>query len=164
MASAGFDADVIQRLHHLRRGNISRLSYVQPILESVRKYEYPEIRLWIDDAASPVMCRMAVVVNVPMYALGLSVARSALGDDGAFDVRLFHRGSAFQMMRYLCNLGLGRHERLEDVTSLRGRRVRIESDVPVPIQIDGDPAGWTPAEIHVLPAALEVVAPVTASV
>jgi diacylglycerol kinase family enzyme len=159
MASAGFDADVIQRLHHSRHGNISRLSYVQPILESVRKYTYPEIRLWVDDAAAPVTGRMAVVVNVPMYALGLSVARCALGDDGVFDLRLFHRGSAFQMVRYLCNLGLGRHERLPDVTALRGRRVRIESDVPVPIQIDGDPAGWTPAEVHVLPAALDVIVP-----
>ena len=40
--------------------------------------------------------------------------------------------------------------------SLAGRRVRIESDVPVPIQVDGDPAGFTPAEICVLPGALEV--------
>jgi len=159
MASAGFDADVIQRLHHSRRGNISRFSYVQPILESVRRYEYPEIRLWVDDAASAAKGRLVLVCNAPIYALGLAVARNAVEDDGAFDLRLFRRGSAFQMVRYLCNLALGSHERLWDVDSLRGRRVRIESDVPVPIQVDGDPAGWTPAKIHVLPAALEVVAP-----
>lgn len=159
MASAGFDADVIQRLHDSRRGNISRLSYVQPILESVRKYEYPEIRLWVDDAPTPATARMAVIVNIPIYALGLSVARSARGDDGRVDVRLFGQGSAFQMVRYLCNLALGTHESLPDVESLAGRRVRIEADVPVPIQVDGDPAGFTPAEICVLPAALEVIAP-----
>jgi diacylglycerol kinase family enzyme len=65
------------------------------------------------------------------------------------------------MVRYLCNLALGTHEQLADVQSVRGRRVRIESDVPVPIQVDGDSAGWTPAEICVLPAALEVVVPAT---
>lgn len=161
MASVGFDADVISRLHESRRGHISRVSYLQPILESVRKYEYPEIRLWIDNAPVPLTGRMAVVVNVPIYALGLSVARAATGDDGVLDVRLFLRGSAFQMVRYLCNLALGTHEQLADVQSVRGRRVRIESDVPVPIQVDGDAAGWTPAEICVLPAALEVVVPVT---
>jgi diacylglycerol kinase (ATP) len=159
MASAGFDADVVQRLHNSRRGNISRLSYVQPILESVRKYEYPEIRLWVDDAPLPAFARMAFIVNIPIYALGLSVARTARGDDGTLDVRLFGRGSAFQMVRYLCNLALGTHEQLPDVESLAGRRVRIESDVPVPIQVDGDPAGFTPAEIRVLPGALEVLAP-----
>lgn len=161
MASVGFDADVICRLHESRRGHISRISYVQPILESVRKYEYPEIRLWIDDAPVPLTARLAVIANVPIYALGLSVARAATGDDGVLDVRLFLRGSAFQMVRYLCNLALGTHEQLADVQSVRGRRVRIESDVPVPIQVDGDSAGWTPAEICVLPAALEVVVPAT---
>jgi len=159
MASAGFDADVVTRLHAGRRGHISRFSYVQPILESVRRYQYPELRLYVDDAVAPATARLAVIVNVPIYALGLSVARGARGDDGILDLRLFRRGSAFQMVRYLCNLALGRHERLEDVGSLSGRRVRIESDVPVPIQLDGDAAGFTPAEISVLPGSLEVLAP-----
>jgi len=159
MASAGFDADVITRLHNLRRGHISRFSYLQPILASMRKYEYPEFRLTVDGAQKPALARLAVIVNVPIYALGLSVARSAAGNDGTLDLRLFRRGSAFQMVRYLCNLALGTHERLWDVESLRGRRVRIEADVPVPIQVDGDPAGWTPVEICVLPGALEVIAP-----
>jgi diacylglycerol kinase family enzyme len=159
MASAGFDADVIGRLHGSRRGHISRFSYVQPILESVRRYEYPEIRLTVDGAPAPAIARMAVIVNVPIYALGLSVARCARADDGTLDLRLFRRGSAFQMVRYLCNLAVGTHERLWDVDSLTGRRVRIESDVPVPVQVDGDPAGWTPAEICVLPGALTVIAP-----
>jgi len=159
MASAGFDADVIQRLHDSRHGHISRFSYLQPILESVRKYEYPEIRLTVDGEPAPAIARMEVVVNVPIYALGLSVARCARADDGTLDLRLFRRGSAFQMVRYLCNLAVGNHERLWDVESLTGRRVRIESDVPVPVQVDGDPAGWTPAEICVLPGALEVIAP-----
>ena len=159
MASAGFDADVISRLHHSRRGNISRLSYFQPILEAVRKYEYPDIRLFVDDAPVPATARLVVIVNVPIYALGLSVARSARGDDGILDLRLFEQGSAFQMIRYLCNLALGIHEGLPDVQSLSGRRVRIESDVPVPIQLDGDAAGFTPAEISVVPGALQVIAP-----
>lgn len=163
MASVGFDADVIQRLHNSRRGNISRLSYVQPILESVRKYEYPEIRLWVDDEKSPKMARLAVITNVPIYALGMSVARCAQGDDAMLDLRLFLRGSAFQMVRYLCNLALGTHEGLRDVESVRCRRIRIESDVPVPIQVDGDSAGWTPAEICILPGALEVMVPVGGS-
>jgi diacylglycerol kinase family enzyme len=161
MASVGFDADVISRLHNSRSGNISRASYVQPILETVRKYGYPEVRLWIDDAPTPWRCRMAVIVNVPIYALGLKVAQCANDNDGVLDVRLFLRGSAFQMVRYLCNVALGTHEQLADVQSVRGRHVRIEADVPVPIQFDGDSAGWTPAEICVLPSALEVLVPDT---
>jgi diacylglycerol kinase family enzyme len=159
LASAGFDADVIQRLHFGRRGNITRATYLQPILDSLRKYEYPPLRVYVDDAPTPRVARLAAAVNMPAYALGLSLAPAARGDDGSFELRLFERGSIFQMARYLCNLALGTHEKLPDVTSLTARRVRIESDLPVPVQADGDPAGFTPVEISVLPGALELIAP-----
>jgi diacylglycerol kinase family enzyme len=159
LASAGFDAEVIERLHQRRSGHISRLTYFQPILESLRKYQYPEIRVWIDDAPAPVTARWAAIVNVPIYALGFTLARGVRDSDGTVDVRLFRHGSAFQMAWYLCNVALGIHERLPDVESVPARRIRIESDVPVPIQVDGDPAGWTPAEISVVPAALQVIVP-----
>ena len=56
-------------------------------------------------------------------------------------------------------MALRRHEELADVQVARVRTVRIESKVPVPVQCDGDPAGFTPAEISVLPGALTVLVP-----
>jgi diacylglycerol kinase family enzyme len=159
MASVGFDAEVVRRVHEARAGHISHASYFQPILESLRTYDYPRLRVWIDDAPGPTEACLIEVVNLPAYALGLPVARSARGDDGRLDLRLFEQGSAFQMMRYLCNVALGTHETLPDVKSLTARRVRIESDRPAPVQADGDPAGSTPVEINVLPGALQVFAP-----
>lgn len=159
MVSAGFDAEVVRRVHAARRGHISHTTYIQPILDSLRSYDHPELRLTVDGASSPQIARLAVVVNIPAYALGLPVAQSAVGDDGQLDLRLFEQGSAFQMIWYLCNLALGTHERLPDVISRPARRVRIESDRPVPLQADGDPAGFTPADISVLPGALQVYCP-----
>ena len=90
---------------------------------------------------------------------GLTFARRARGDDGLFDVRLLERGTAFQMWRYFLNLICGRLEKLPDVKSVTATHVRWESDVPVPIQVDGDPAGWTPAEFSILPGAVEILVP-----
>ena len=159
MASAGFDASVIHRVHTARTGHISRFSYFQPILHSLRTYGYPQMQLWLDDCPTPYPARLVVVVNQPVYALGLKIAGTARGDDGVMDLRLFERGSAFQMLRYFYKVATGTHERLPDIRQARATRVRIESEVPVPLQVDGDPAGWTPAEIRVLPGALEVFAP-----
>jgi diacylglycerol kinase family enzyme len=39
----------------------------------------------------------------------------------------------------------------------RGRRLTLTSDTPVPVQLDGDPWGFTPAAVAVLPGALTVV-------
>ena len=159
MASAGFDADVIHRTAARRTGNIHRLTYVQPIYESLRTYAYPDIRVWVDDCATPYVAKWAVLVNLPAYALGLKMAPSAAPDDGVLDLRLFLQGSPIQTVKYYYNLWWGSHERLTDVKSIPARRVRMEADVPVPIQLDGDPQGWTPAEFHVLPSAVEVIVP-----
>jgi diacylglycerol kinase family enzyme len=159
MASAGFDADVIHRAHLRRAGHITRLHYLQPIWSALRKYQYPEIRLFVDDCAQPVAGRLAIVANLPAYALRLGLAPVAQGDDGLLDIRVFQRGSTFDMLRYVCLVILGRHEMRLDVTSLRARRIRVESDVPVPMQADGDPAGHTPCEITIEPSAAQLYVP-----
>ncbi|RPI77647.1 MAG: diacylglycerol kinase, partial [Planctomycetaceae bacterium] len=156
MASAGFDAQVIHRVHSGRIGHISHLAYFQPICESLRTYSHEPLSVWCDNDPTPVSTRQVVIVNFPMYALGLPMARRADPSDGLLDLRLFQGGSAFQMVRYFCNLALGRHEQLPDVVCRTARCVRIASRKPVPLQVDGDPAGTTPAEVCVLPGALQV--------
>jgi diacylglycerol kinase (ATP) len=165
MASFGFDADVVHRTHLSRTGHITKLNYLQPIWSSLRMYQYPQLRVYADEAAVPLLARSAVLVNLPMYALGLNFAGDALGDDGFIDMCLFEQGSAYQMLRYSYNVMRGTHLRLPDFQRIRARHVRIEADQPVPIQIDGDPAGQTPAEVGILPGALEVFVPaVTAAI
>jgi diacylglycerol kinase family enzyme len=159
MASAGFDAEVIHTTHARRTGHIQRADYLQPIWDSLRTYPYPEMRIWVDERAEPYRARLAVLVNLPAYALGLQVASDARGDDGLFDLRLFEQGSTYHMFRYFLNVAWGTHEGLADVQRVRGRRFRFEADVPIPLQVDGDPAGMLPAEFSVLPGELHVYAP-----
>ena len=45
MASIGFDAEVVRQLHATRDGNIRRWSYAKPILNTIRTYSYPELRV-----------------------------------------------------------------------------------------------------------------------
>ena len=44
MVGCGFDAEVVHRLHSTRGGHISMWSYAKPIIESIRSYQYPELR------------------------------------------------------------------------------------------------------------------------
>lgn len=157
MASIGFDADVVHRLHAVRTGHVRRATYIKPIWESLRRYRYPDIRLWLDGEPEPHVVKLAMIVNLNAYALGIQPAVSARDNDGLLDVRLFERGSAFQMWRYFYNVMRGTHESLRDVRKLQAARIRVEADRPVAVQVDGDPAGMTPVEVRVLPGALEVM-------
>ncbi len=46
-----------------------------------------------------------------------------------------------------------------DVTYLTGRRIRIVSEEPVAVQVDGDYFGTTPVVIELLPACVPILVP-----
>ena len=75
------------------------------------------------------------------------------------DLALFRNGSLWHGLRYLGFSLFGRQRVLKDFRSGCAARVRIESDRPVPYQLDGDPGGMLPLEIHVLPGRMHLLAP-----
>jgi diacylglycerol kinase family enzyme len=163
MISAGFDAAVARQLHQNRRGNITRAAYLQPILRTIRSYEYPEMQLYCDDDAkqnsNPVRCRWLFGFNLPLYALGWQFAPQASGIDGQLDVYTFRHGSLLAGVRYLWHVYWQSHHRLPDSELTRSQRLRIEAAGAgdVPYQIDGDFVGVLPVEIEVLPGSLRLL-------
>lgn len=163
MLSAGFDAEVVRRLHDRRSGHITRLSYLQPVVEAIRSYEYPELRLYCLDPAAeggdqPVRCRWAFGFNLPLYARGWQLAPAAVGTNGALDVCTFERGSLWHGLRYLWHVLRETHQRLPDAQITRGKRFRLESAAAnVPYQLDGDYAGMLPVEMELLPRQLRLL-------
>ncbi|MBD3672256.1 MAG: hypothetical protein HUJ26_01905 [Planctomycetaceae bacterium] len=159
MLSFGIDADVVHRTSEARTGHISKLDYFQPFWDSVRNYEYPEIRVFVDDGDTPHTGRFGILSNIPAYALQLPFAVGASPFDGRLDLRLFEKGSLWSTMEYLYYVTNRWHEERDDVTCLSARRFRIESEVPVPLQVDGDPAGFTPVEVEVSSSKVTLLVP-----
>jgi diacylglycerol kinase family enzyme len=179
MAGCGFDAEVVRRLHASRRGHIRHWSYLKPIWQTIRSYKYPPLRVYCEpvepqpgsgtspDRAEPAepqrpgqpwaMARWAFVINLPRYARGLSFAPLAVGTDGLLDVCTFRRGSLARSLWYLAGVLTGRHHRWADVSHCQARQVWIESDQPVPFQVDGDPGGQLPLHLSVVPGRLRVL-------
>jgi diacylglycerol kinase (ATP) len=153
MASCGIDADVVHRTDARRSGHITKFSYVQPILQSLRKYRYPRIRVHTPDQSQPYCGSLLMVANFPCYALQFPFAREASPFDGVLDLRLFEKGSRLSTINYAISVFCGRHERRNDVLRLSGASFRIESDDPIPVQLDGDPGGTTPLRIELEPSA-----------
>jgi diacylglycerol kinase (ATP) len=165
MASCGLDAEVVQRVHGLRTGHMSSRHYFKPLWDILRTYEYPELRVYCDEAlddgsgAPCVTGSWFSIFNLPCYGGGLRFAPHAAGNDGRLDLCGFRRGGFCRFLRYLGAVYLRQHRRMSDWITRRVQRVRIVSDVPVPYQLDGDPGGWLPLNIEVLPNRLTMLVP-----
>lgn len=172
MLGCGFDAEVVRRMHSERQGHIHHLSYAKPILDAIRNYQYPAVRVYCQPSQAIngpargeggdepyIEARWAFVVNLPRYAVGLSIVPAAVGTDGLLDVCTFKDGSLWKGLLYLGGVLLGQHQSWTDCVTTRARRLRIESEGEVPYQVDGDPGGFLPVEIEALPGRLTLIVP-----
>jgi diacylglycerol kinase family enzyme len=171
MAGCGFDAHVVAEAHRLRQqvgvGRYSYWTYVKPILNAIRSYQYPEIRVYWDNAvADPESeatgtgtVRWVFACNLPLYGWGLPLAREADATDGVLDVRAFRHGSLWHGLRYLAAAQFGWQRRLPDCVVARATTLQVTAEQPVPYQLDGDPGGWLPLDIEVLAKRLTLVVP-----
>ncbi len=155
MISAGFDAEVVRRLHETRRGHITRLSYVKPTLATIRSYVYPELQLYCGgrEDTQPVSCRWLFGFNLPTYACDWQFAPDAVGTDGQLDVCTFRGGSLASGLRYLWHVVRGSHLQLADTHLVRCPRFRVEAvgGAEVAYELDGDWAGCLPVDVEVTP-------------
>lgn len=157
VASCGFDADVVTRLHAARKGHIRHWSYAIPVLAAIRRYRYPKLRVSVDDGSVKLTTRWAFVFNVPRYAMNLPIASDAQANDGLLDLCTFGVRSLAQGIATLGAVLLRRHRYLSETKAMRFKNLRMESDQPVPYQLDGDPGGVLPLEITVDPGCLTML-------
>ena len=138
VASCGFDADVVDRIHRGRRGHITYWSYGIPMLHSICRYRYPPMRLIADGKPLNPAC-WTFVLNVPKYALGLQFVAGADASDGLLDVCTFRSGGFFRGLFYFFAVLFRRHARLKATQFAKFSELKIEADVRIPYELDGDP-------------------------
>jgi len=164
MASAGFDADVVHRMAHWRSDTASgtlrrvdRLAYAGRIMSSIQSYDYTPITLEAD--GHTFVGSQVFVFNLPRYGGSLDIAPGAKGDDALLDWIIFEKPGILNLADYAWTVLRAKHLGRPDVPHGRSSHVKLSAPSPVPIQADGDPAGWTSMSVEVLPQVLPVINP-----
>ncbi|HYE99409.1 MAG TPA: diacylglycerol kinase family protein [Planctomycetota bacterium] len=164
-ASAGYDAHVVHRFHAARKGPIRMTHYLASGLRCMIDYVPPRIRVELDGRALAGEASWVIVSNVASYGGPLVFTPRAAPADGTFEVLVLRgnrrRDVVRMFWRALAGWLLRRDFPLAGASFHRARRVRLlpGDDGRVPVQIDGDPGGFLPAEFVVRPAAVRLLAP-----
>ncbi len=159
LASVGFDAAIVHALHAERSGNITHMHYFWPLWREFWQYDWPVLSVSADGAEVFRGRGMIVVGNISRYALGLQICRDAVPTDGLLDLFIMEAEDRWDLLRWATAVALRLHGRLKNSVSVRARQIRIApvDGRPIPMEVDGDPAGMVPAEIDVVPAAASLL-------
>jgi diacylglycerol kinase family enzyme len=100
-----------------------------------------------------------IVANGRWHAGGMKLAPDASADDGLFDVVLIGDVSKLDFVTTSPKLYSGGHVAHPRVEVVRTAAVGIAAERPLPIEVEGEPVGTTPARFEIVPGALRVRVP-----
>ena len=100
-----------------------------------------------------------VVANGRYFGGGMMICPQAEPDDGVFDVLLIGNLTKRDLLLTLPKTYRGRHLPHPKAELLRGSTAEIDADEPLPVELDGEQPGTTPARFELVPRALRLRVP-----
>ncbi len=160
IAGFGFDGAVIDRISHNRTGHISHLTYFWPIWRTFWEHDFPAVRVVVDDKEIFNDRGLVFVGNTSRYAIGLSICKNADFGDGLLDVCIFRCHDQAHLIGHSINVIFKRHTKSKNAIYAQGKSIQVTPvDSTVFCQVDGDPGPQLPANIKVIPQAIQVLVP-----
>lgn len=159
IAGCGFDAAVAQRVNQGFRFLQGTPAYVAAVLTTILTFKPPQMHIVADGEEYHVRALLCTVANTQSYGGGMRVAPYAQIDDGLLDMCIAKAVPKAEFVRVFPRVFKGTHITHPGFLMQTATHVRVKSDPPVPVLVDGDVMGTTPAEFRTYPAAVEVILP-----
>jgi YegS/Rv2252/BmrU family lipid kinase len=159
IADAGFGGQLAGRVNQSTKLFGSSVSYLLGLLKTLAIYRNRRVRIHVDaDFSEDRIVNSVIVANGQYFGGGMWIAPNARTNDGLFDLVIIGDISRREAIANINRLYKGTLAQHPKVTTLTGRKVRLEAESEVLIEADGDVPGKLPATFAVLPGALQIIA------
>jgi diacylglycerol kinase family enzyme len=118
-----------------------------------------EVRVSVDSEIRGGRMHDVVVANGRYFGGGMMMCPDAEPDDGLFDVLMIGDLTKRDLLVTLPKTYRGKHLPHPKAELLRGAVVTVDADAPLPIELDGEQPGTTPARFEVVPRAIRLRVP-----
>jgi diacylglycerol kinase (ATP) len=160
IASAGMSGAVAQRTNEATRAPLGgKAAYLWSTLAVFARWQNAEVRVEVDAEVRAGPMFDVIVANCRFLAGGMKICPEAEPDDGLFDVLLIGDVTKLDLVRTLPKIYRGTHLPHQKAELLRGAVVSVEAPVPLPVELDGEQPGTTPARFEVVPRSLRLRVP-----
>ena len=159
VAGFGFDARVAARMTPRRGRSTGALSYLVNVLKELSSLRNYRIQGQIDGEPFQTTAFLFVIAVGRYFGGGLEIAPHARLDDGLFHLVWGRNFSRWDVIRVLPKVYRGRHLEAPGIFTRTARSLTLATDIPAPIEADGEVIGYTPVHIRIFPRILPVQIP-----
>jgi diacylglycerol kinase (ATP) len=159
VASAGMSGAIAQRANETSKALGGKASYLWATLAVFARWQVGEVRVSVDGESRAGGMHDVVVANGRYFGGGMMICPEAEPDDGRFDVLLIGDLTKRDLLVTLPKTYKGKHLPHPKAELLRGVVVTVDAAEPLPVELDGEQPGTTPARFEVVPRALRLRVP-----
>jgi YegS/Rv2252/BmrU family lipid kinase len=159
VSSVGMSGAVAQRANGMSKVLGGKVTFFYALTRVFLEWQNTEVTVRLDDAERRGRMHDVIVANGVWHGGGMMLAPDAAPDDGRFDVVLIGDVSKIDFLTTAPKIYKGKHVHHPKVEVLRSRRVEVDAPVQLPIELEGEQVGTTPAAFSVVPGALRVRVP-----
>ena len=159
IASAGMSGAVAKRVNESGKALGGKLSYAWSTVAVFAGWRNAQVTVSVDGEERTGPMYDVIVANGRYLGGGMKITPEAEPDDGLFDVLLIGDISKRDLMLTLPKIYRGSHLPHPKAELLRGAKVSIDAPIALPVELDGEQPGTTPATFEVVPNALRLRVP-----
>ena len=159
VASIGLSSDLAQGLDPVLKKRFGRLGYALAAIKVLAKAGHFKARILEKGTAITVDTYQIAVGNGVHYGGGNVVQEHAEIDDGHLDLYSLEMKNLWKLALMLRSFRAGTHGAWKEVRTAKCVEFDIETEVPMPVNADGEIVTSTPAHFKVHPSAISVFAP-----
>ena len=159
VASAGMSGAIARRANETSKALGGKASYLFATFAVFAGWTADELRVTVDGQVREGRMFDVVVANGRCFGGGMRICPEAEPDDGLFDVLLIGDVTKRDLVVTMPKIYLGTHLPHPKAELLRGAAVTIEAAEAIPLELDGEQPGTTPASFETLPGALRLRVP-----
>ena len=154
MGSVGMSGAVAQRANAMSKVAGGRATFFYALTRVFFEWQNTNVRVRFADGERSGRMHDVIVANGVWHGGGMKLAPDASPDDGLFDIITIGDVSKVDFLTTAPKLYRGTYLRHPKVELVRSPWVEVDADERLPIELEGEQVGTTPATFEIVPAAL----------
>ena len=159
IASAGMSGAIARRANETTKALGGKISYLWATFAVFFPWQNDVVRVDVDGQRREGRMHDVVIANGRYFGGGMMICPDAAPDDGVFDVLLIGDLTKRDLLVTLPKTYRGKHLPHPKAEVLRGAAVTVDAAEALPIELDGEQPGTTPARFDIVPRAFRVRVP-----